>query len=146
MKLFSTVLPVSLIIFLMICSISYFTTNHIRSIRKLNENANKFHHIDHEEFLDLNNDETMKTLIQKIRHYESIERAPIKHLGISDLLNENEEKNLRKLSSSNFFDNVGIVGHSDHTPQYFGKWIFSNIKQFESDIMIYPSLLIINMN
>ena len=63
MKIYQTVLPVTLIILLAICSISYFTTNHIRSIRRLRESANKYRHIEHEEFLDLNDKETMKNIL-----------------------------------------------------------------------------------
>ena len=137
MKIYQTVIPVSLIILLSICSITYFTTNYIHQIRKLNENANKHEKIEkEEEFLNLKDEQTMKKLIQKIRHYESIERAPIEHLGLADLLKK--EKNLRQLSSSNIFDDVGIVDPAVHYVGTTGSWLTYTMTQYESNIIVYP--------
>ena len=136
MKIYQTVLPVTLVILVAICSISYFITNHIRSLRRLNENASKFKGIEREEFLDLNDKEAMENVAKKIRHYESIERGPVAHLGLQDLLAE--EKDLRKLEASNNFDDVGIVEPSSIYTGGLGYWILHYIKQFEPAIIAYP--------
>ena len=138
MKFYQTVLPVSLVIFISICSISYFTINHIHSLIKLKETANKYRNIEHDEFIDINNKQAKEKLLQKIRHYESIERDPIRHLVPLNLLNEENNQNLRKLSSFNTFDNVAIVELIYNRLGTAGRWITNNIKQYEPNIIIYP--------
>ena len=136
MKILETVLPVTVIVLISICSISYFTTDYIRSLRRLKQNSAKFESIEQDEFLDLNDKEAVRREIKKIRHYESIERGPVEHLGLPDLVQE--EKKLRKLASENIFDDVGIVDPLSTSIGVLGRWIFRNTKQFQPEIIAYP--------
>ena len=78
--------------------ISYFTVSHINSLRKLNESAKDLSDVREPlTFIDLNDKKTMDDIYQKIRHYQSIEGQPIRHISILDL--EEEEKEEKKKTS-----------------------------------------------
>ena len=132
------ILSIVLIFLVSIGLISYFTVSHINSLRKLNESSNDSSYIKPKIFLDLSNKKTMEDIYRKIDHYKTIER-PIQHISPSTLEEEEkEEKKLRNLEDSNIFEDVSLI--NPLTAYYYNltKWIATTVKQFTSNIILYP--------
>ncbi len=85
MKKTNLIFPVILITSLIVL-ISYITISHINTITELNKSANDFSEFESypKVLLDLNDPKAMEKEYKKIRHYESIEGNPVRHLEIKE--------------------------------------------------------------
>ena len=131
-------IPLISIVFISIGLISYITISHIKSIRRLNEVANNYSDIQPISYLDLNDKKVMEEVLRKIRHYESIEGDPIKHLSISEIEEEQKKQNIRSLAEFNTFENVRLLDPCKDSYWYITRWIAQTSKQFSSNIILYP--------
>ena len=133
------ILAIVLISLISIGLISYFTISHVHSLRNLNELANEKSNYEPPIFYDLNDEKTMEAIIRKIRHYESIVKDPMKHLGPPGPMElEKEGANLRSLESANYFENVKLIDPNRDGYYYIMRWISQTSKQFSSNIILYP--------
>ena len=133
------ILVVTLISLISIGLISYFTVSHVHSLRKLDELANENSNDEPLIFYDLNDEKTMEKIIRKIRHYESIFKDPIRHLGAPDLKElEKEGAKLRSLESANVFQDVKLIDPNNDDYYYIMRWISQTSKQYSSNIILYP--------
>ena len=134
-------LSITLISLVSIGLISYFTIFHINSLRILNESANDLSDVREPiTFIDLNDKKTMDDIYHKIRHYQSIEGQPIRHISILDLEEEEkeEEKKLRNLEAANVFEDVRIIDPTKDSYYYIMRWIAATARQSTSSIILYP--------
>ena len=138
MKSLKTILPIILVIVVSIGLICYLTQSHIHSIRKLNESANKESIYEPLTFIDLNDKEVMKEQLRKIRHFEAIEGNVIRHLNPKEIEEELKSNSLRSLAEYNEFDDVVIVDPNTDPYDKIKKWFIRSMKQFSSNIVIYP--------
>ena len=138
MKSLKIILPIILVIVVSIGLICYLTQSHIHSIRKLNESANKDPIYEPLTFIDLNDKEVMKEQLRKIRHFEAIEGNVISHLNPKEIEDELKSNSLRSLAEYNQFDDVVIVDPNTDPYDRIKKWFIRSMKQFSSNIVIYP--------
>ena len=94
-------------------------------------------------FIDLNDKEVIEEQLRKIAHYKSILGDTTRHLDPKEIeeeeeIKENSYNKLRFLADSNTFDEVAIVDPNTDSPDQIKKWIMGNIKQYSSDIVVYP--------
>ncbi len=102
MKKTNLIFPLILITSLIVL-ISYITISHINTITELSKSANDFSEFESypKVLLDLNDPKAMEKEYKKIRHYESIEGNPVRHLEIKK---ESNPTQLRSLADSNVFN------------------------------------------
>ena len=102
MKKTNLIFPLILITSLIVL-ISYITISHINTITELSKSANDFSEFESypKILLDLNDPKAMEKEYKKIRHYESIEGNPVRHLEIKK---ESNPTQLRSLADSNVFN------------------------------------------
>ena len=135
-----TLIPIVLIVFCAIGLISYFTTSHIHTIRKLNESVKHIPEIyeDSIPFVDLNDKKVVEEQMRKIKRYKSILGETVKHLP-NKIFEDEEETKLRSLAESfNEFEDVKIVDPNTEKIGSIQKWFVRSMKQYISNIVLYP--------
>ena len=126
---------------LLICIglISHVASSNLKSAKKFKESSVSNINGKKDEsypFIDLNDEEVMKEQLRKIDHFKSFLREEPKHLDPIEL--EEESSTLRNLATSNTFDDVSIVDPDTVPYTDMQRWIFKNIKQYSSNIVVYP--------
>ena len=119
--------------------ISYFTVSHIKSIRELKELANEVPEFVPTTFLDLNDENVVEEILQKIEKYKSLESNQIRHFSLSEI--EEKEKNskkLRNLVDANTFEDVGLIDPMTESYYYIMEWMAKKMRQYTSSIILYP--------
>ena len=135
-----TLIPIVLIVFCAIGLISYFTTSHIHTIRKLNESVKHIPEVyeDSIPFIDLNDKKVVEEQMRKIKRYKSILGETVKHLP-NKIFEDEEETKLRSLAESfNEFEDVKIVDPNTEKIGSIQKWFVRSMKQYTSNIVLYP--------
>ena len=132
------VIPIICIILLIFGLISFISVSHFLSIRKINRNANKI-------YLSFYDEESSKKAIEeeikKTQLYKALQANTIRHLNPNYPNEEDKEKSkkiLRNLEESNLFDNVALVNPVKESFYFISRWIFERVKQFSSNIIVYP--------
>ena len=130
--------PIIFIILLIFGLISFITVLHIHSLRKLNRNANKI-------YLSFYDEESSKKAIEeeikKGQLYKALQANTILHLNPNYPKEEDQKESkyiLRHLEESNLFDNVALVNPVKGSFYFICRWIFERVKQFSSNIIVYP--------
>ena len=95
--------------------------------------------VDSEEFLDLNNNEIMEQIYKKIKHYESIERDPVRHLNPNEIDEANSSSNqLRSLGEMNIFEDVTLFSLEYYFLFNFANWFYFSMTDPEWRVLVYP--------
>ena len=130
--------PIICIILLTFGLISFISVSHFHSIRKLNRNANKIY------FSFYDKESSKKAIeeeIKKTQLYKALQANTIRHLNPYYSNKEDKEESkkiLRNLEESNLFDNVALVNPVKESFYFISRWIFERVKQFSSNIIVYP--------
>ena len=94
---------------------------------------------DSEAYLDLNNNEVMEQIYKKIKHYESIERDPVRHLNPNEMDEYNlTSKELRSLGEMNIFEDVTLFDLEYYALFNFANWFYFSMTDPERRVLIYP--------
>ena len=90
-------------------------------------------------YLNKNNNEEMEQIYKKIKHYESIERDPVRHLNPNEMdqtyLSPNK---LRSLGEMNIFEDVTLFSLEYYFLFNFANWFCLSMDDPEWRILVYP--------
>ena len=94
---------------------------------------------DSDAYLDLNNNEKMEQIYKKIKHYESIERDPVRHLNPNEMDDYNLSPNkLRSLGEMNIFEDVTLFSLEYYFLFNFANWFYHSMDDPEWRVLVYP--------
>ena len=90
-------------------------------------------------YLDLNNKQAMEQVYKKIKHYESIEREPVRHLNPNEMDENNLPTNkLRSLGEMNIFEDVTLFNLEYYFLFNFANWFYHSMNDQEWRVLVYP--------
>lgn len=90
-------------------------------------------------FYDLKNETVMKEIFKKIKHYESIERAPVHHLNPNDLDEKiKSSKKLRSMEESNIFNDITLIDLKYYFIYQTGVWFYRSFSNPKEKMIVYP--------
>ena len=102
-------------------------------------NTKKDSNYDSDAYLDLNNKEEMEKIYKKIKHYESIERDPVRHLNPNEIDEHNLSTNkLRSLGEMNIFEDVTLFDLEYYFLFNFANWFYHSMDDQEWRVLVYP--------
>ena len=127
-------------ILLLFLSLNMIYSN-FESIKQLNESLNRKIAPDlFQSYIDLNDPNVMENEYKKIRHYESIERAPVRHLDPLEIEESHKSEKIRHLSESNiFYNGISFVQPNSKNFPWDCYWARMGLGlNIEPNLYVYP--------
>ena len=127
-------------ILLLFLSLNMIYSN-FESIKQLNESLNRKIAPDlFQSYIDLNYPNVMENEYKKIRHYESIERAPVRHLDPLEIEESHKSEKIRHLSESNiFYNGISFVQPNSKNFPWDCYWARMGLGlNIEPNLYVYP--------